>query len=88
MDYFQVAKDISKVYMAGMEANRMNWADFSSAPKTGREILVFYPHQSIYALINWNKIYGYWESKGRPLLGIENQDVKWMELPLPPERVK
>lgn len=45
----------------------MNWQNIETAPKDGKEILVCNIRQgSITQLVRWDKIHGYWVSKGKP----------------------
>jgi hypothetical protein len=57
------------------------WKPFNTAPKD-REILVVYPHQmNTVLLVRYNHVHKYWQSKGEPKLGIENQDCLWTDIP-------
>lgn len=63
----------------------MEWKTIETAPKNGQEILVIYMRQmGVMKLVNWNKIHKYWESKGEPSLGLENNATHWMPLPPAP----
>ena len=64
-----------------------NWIGVKDRPidrGTGKELLVCDMNQGgVMTLVRWNTIHGYWESKGKPILSL--QDTHWMipELPLP-----
>lgn len=57
------------------------WFEWGDAPKTGEEILVYYPNQKVYLLVSFNKVRNYWQSKGDPQLGIDHQGCVWRPLP-------
>ena len=58
------------------------WKPFSTAPKDGIEFLVRYPYQNnTKQLIHWNLIFERWQSKDKPVLGLENQDCEWCKIP-------
>ena len=60
--------------------NNFTWNLIKTAPKDGEEVLVCYAHQGgVKKLINWNKLYGYWESKGKPELNM--QASHWLRIP-------
>ena len=72
--------------LAQLQAAQPVWTTFESAPKDGTEFLVVYPHQgNVYQLISYNRIHGYWQSKGQPKLGIEHQGCLWSPISLPRE---
>lgn len=57
------------------------WRSFESAPKTGEEILIRYPHQgNVLELCSWNRLYGYWASKGKVIFP-EEQKCEWIAIP-------
>lgn len=63
-----------------------SWKTIDSAPRDGKEILVAYGHQGfVKKLVNYNTLYGYWQSKGVPELGLETNATHWMPLPAPPK---
>lgn len=62
------------------------WQPIETAPKDGKEILVIYCRQmNCMQLVSFNKTHKYWQSKGRPELGLENNATHWMPLPEPPK---
>lgn len=64
----------------------MSWQALDTAPKDGTEFLIRYPLQgNVKKLVNWNKVHGWWESKGMPVLGLDHQRADWH--PLPPDGV-
>lgn len=67
-----------------IEREATNWQPLKTAPKDGAEFLVRYPLQgNVKQLVRWNRLRGYWVSKGEPQLGIEHQQAEWH--PLPPD---
>ncbi len=63
------------------------WEPISSAPRDGTEFLAIYPHQAcVTALVSFCPVHKIWKSKGKALLGFENQEPLWhpITLPTPP----
>lgn len=55
------------------------WYPIETAPKDGLEILTCNTNQgSVKRLICWNRIHGYWQEKGQPILNL--QDTHWTPL--------
>lgn len=60
---------------------KMEWkSDIkNTAPKTGEEILRYNPLQNVLCLINWNRIYKHWSSKGQ--WKYINKEDLWLKIP-------
>lgn len=60
------------------------WKPIASAPKDGSEFLACYGRQgNVLQLVKWNKIHGYFESKGKPELGFTSNATDWMPVSAP-----
>jgi hypothetical protein len=60
---------------------RTVWRPIKDIPRTGEEVLVVYSQQgNVKQLVNFNKIHGYWESKGIPCLGLEENASYWYRI--------
>jgi len=58
----------------------IEWQPIETAPKDGTEFLARNNNQGgVKTLISWNKIHGYWQSKGKPILSM--QDTHWIKIP-------
>ena len=56
--------------------------DLDKAPKDGTELLVRYTKQgNVSAIVNWNVVHNYWQSKGKYDAGLTFQSIVWMILP-------
>ncbi len=57
--------------------------NIDDAPRDGTEILLRFTSQgNVSKIINWNKVHGYWQSKGEFVgLGLTSQPLVWMILP-------
>jgi hypothetical protein len=52
------------------------WQPLNTAPQDHTEILIRYPLcGNVIKLVRYNIFKRYWESKGEPCLGLENQSV-------------
>ena len=59
--------------------NNIEWQSIKTLPKDGAEYLTVNNKQgNILSLVNWNTIYGYWESKGK---AISMQATHWFKIP-------
>jgi hypothetical protein len=48
------------------------WRPSETIPITGEEVLVVNTKQgNVKQLVRWNKVRGYWESKGEPILSLQ-----------------
>lgn len=64
------------------EAWNAAWQPIETAPKDGTEILVSYGRQNhVKKLVRWDRLYGYWASKGNPELGLEQNATDWLSIP-------
>ena len=58
------------------------WKSPDSMPKDGTEFLVkFIKQQNCMMIYRWNNVHKYFQSKGIPHPGLENQPVEWKHLP-------
>jgi hypothetical protein len=63
----------------------MEWLPIETAPKDEQEILaMFGRHGFVMMLVSYSTIHGYWQSKGTPILGMDDTATHWMPLPPPP----
>ena len=61
------------------ECARFQWQDIATAPKDGTEFLACWPQQGhVVQLISWNRIHGYWQSKGQPKVSMHAK--LWMPI--------
>ena len=59
-----------------------SWQPIETAPQDGSEFVAAYGHQGfVKKLVNWNRIYARWESKGAVQLGFMENATHWMPLP-------
>ena len=64
----------------------MEWQTIGEAPVDGTEFLALYSKQgNTMLIVRFDKINGYFISKGEPLLGFSNNATHWMPLPEPPK---
>ena len=55
------------------------WQDIKTAPKDGSEFLTCNLNQGkVLELVSWNRLYGYWQSKGK---AISMQATHWLMIP-------
>jgi len=63
-----------------MAQEESKWQPIETAPKDGTEILTRNGNQGgVKRLIKWNTTHGYWQSKGEPILNL--QDTHWLKIP-------
>lgn len=61
------------------------WMPIESAPKDGREFIAAWGHQAgVMRFVSYNKIHGFFQSKGEPILGFMNNATHWRESPPKP----
>lgn len=82
--YYAIEKAVKALAALG-RVEMAGWQLFNSAPEDGTEILVVFPQQgNVMLLVNYNRIHGYWESKGKPKIGLEHQGCLWQHKPTAP----
>lgn len=60
---------------------RTVWRPIADIPKTGEEVLVVYTKSgNVKKLVRWNRVHEYWESKGKPVLGLEQNADYWYRI--------
>ena len=64
------------------------WNHWSTAPKTGKEFLAYYPYQNVYQLVRWSVVYSSWMSKESAMPGIDYQECVWTSLPRKPKALR
>lgn len=72
----------SDVDSLSAERKGQGWMPIDSAPKDGSEFLTSNANQGrVKQLVSWNRIHGFWQSKGE---SIHLQATHWMPIPEPP----
>ena len=67
---------------APQSGKKEGWQDIETAPKDGSEFVTCNMRQGgVKALVSWNRLHGYWQSKGD---SIHMQATYWMPLPPAP----
>lgn len=62
------------------------WRPIDTIPKTGEEVLACYAKQmNVKRLVKWDKIHKQWLSKGKVVLGLENNVTHWCRITNPCE---
>jgi hypothetical protein len=58
------------------------WQSIETAPKDGQEIIVAYGHQNfVKDIVRFDRLRGFWVSKGEPRLGLQNNATHWIAIP-------
>ena len=67
---------------AAQPVQPQGWQPIETAPKDGQEFVTANSMQGfVKELVSWNRIHGYWQSKGK---SIHMQATHWMPLPARP----
>jgi len=83
--FFRIDLMLTKAYEMGkrVAGNKIKidaWQPIETAPKTGREFLTRNGNQGgVKRLISFDCVHGYWQSKGEPVLFL--QDTHWLDIP-------